>query len=99
LRHITLLMLTSWGRHSSACLLRTEKPPWVLVSEAVNVLQKECAVHFSGSCSSGSRLVSSLCWSSIFRKINQCLCMCLNILTRVKICRLTSASGCSIIWA
>lgn len=34
--------LTSGGRHSSAWRRSTEKPPCVLVSEAVNVLQKEC---------------------------------------------------------
>lgn len=55
--------LTSGGRHSSACLRRTEKPPWVLVSEAVSVLQKEWALHLSTSGSWGSRLVTSLCWN------------------------------------
>jgi hypothetical protein len=33
------LMLTSGGRHSSACLRRTENPPWVLVSEAVSLAE------------------------------------------------------------
>ena len=33
--------LTKAGRHSVACFLRTEKPPWVLVSEAVKTLQNE----------------------------------------------------------
>ena len=33
--------ITKAGRHSVACFLRTEKPPWVLVSEAVKTLQKE----------------------------------------------------------
>lgn len=33
---------TSGGRHSSAWRRSTEKPPCVLVSEAVNVLQNEC---------------------------------------------------------
>jgi hypothetical protein len=56
-----IFMLTSAGKHSSACLLRTENPPWVLVSEAVKVLQKEWALHFSGSCGSGSALVGSVC--------------------------------------
>lgn len=55
------LVLTRGGRHSSACLLRTENPPWVLVSEAVKVLQKEWTLHFSGSCGSGFGLVSSFC--------------------------------------
>jgi hypothetical protein len=34
-------IFTSSGRHSSAALLGTENPPCVLVSLAVNVLQKE----------------------------------------------------------
>jgi hypothetical protein len=55
-------MLTKGGRQSSACLRRTEKPPWVLVSEAVSVLQNEWTVHLSGSGSGGSGLVTSLCW-------------------------------------
>ena len=29
--------LTNGGRHSSACFLSTENPPWVLVSEAVRI--------------------------------------------------------------
>jgi len=33
--------ITNAGRHSVACFLRTEKPPWVLVSEAVKTLQNE----------------------------------------------------------
>jgi len=33
--------VTNAGRHSVACFLRTENPPWVLVSEAVKTLQKE----------------------------------------------------------
>lgn len=32
---------TRGGRHSSACRRSTEKPPCVLVSEAVSVLQKD----------------------------------------------------------
>ena len=28
---------TNGGRQSSACFLRTENPPWVLVSEAVRI--------------------------------------------------------------
>lgn len=32
---------TKGGRHSVACFLRTEKPPCVLVSEAVKILQNE----------------------------------------------------------
>lgn len=35
------LKLTNGGRQSSACLRRTENPPWVLVSDAVSVLQNE----------------------------------------------------------
>lgn len=55
-------MLTNGGRQSSACLRRTEKPPWVLVSEAVRVLQNEWTVHLSGSGSGASGLEISLCW-------------------------------------
>lgn len=55
------LRLTSGGRQSSACLLRTENPPWVLVSDAVRVLQNEWTVHFSGSGRGESGLLTSLC--------------------------------------
>lgn len=54
-------LLTSGGRQSSACLRRTEKPPWVLVSEAVSVLQNEWTVHLGGSGRGSSGLVTSLC--------------------------------------
>ena len=47
-------VLTRGGRHSSACLLRTENPPWVLVSDAVRVLQKEYTKGFGGSGGRGS---------------------------------------------
>ena len=56
------LELTSGGKQSSACLRRTENPPWVLVSEAVSVLQNEWTLHLSGSGRGGSGLVTSLCW-------------------------------------
>ena len=39
---------TRGGRHSSACRLSTEKPPCVLVSDAVKVLQKECTWNLGG---------------------------------------------------
>lgn len=58
---IRTLKLTSGGRQSSACLRRTENPPWVLVSEAVSVLQNEWTVHLGGSGGGGSGLVTSLC--------------------------------------
>lgn len=45
---------TSGGRHSSACRRSTENPPWVLVSEAVRVLQKECTWNRGGSGMGGS---------------------------------------------
>lgn len=54
-------LLTNGGKQSSACLLNTENPPWVLVSEAVRVLQNEWIVHFSGSGRGGSGLVTALC--------------------------------------
>lgn len=62
---------TNGGRQSSACLLRTENPPWVLVSEAVSVLQNEWTVHLWGSGSGGSGLVTSLCWSKRNNKSRQ----------------------------
>lgn len=54
-------LLTSGGKQSSACLRRTEKPPWVLVSEAVSVLQNEWTVHLGDSGKGSSGLVTSLC--------------------------------------
>lgn len=54
---------TSGGRHSSACLLNTEKPPWVLVSEAVRVLQKECTRGRGEWVSTSTSFVDvSSCW-------------------------------------
>lgn len=53
--------LTSGGRHSVACLRRTENPPWVLVSEAVRILLKDRTVGLGGSGRVESRLVGSLC--------------------------------------
>lgn len=64
------LELTNGGKHSSACLLSTENPPWVLVSEAVSVLQKEWIVHLSGSGRGGSGLVISPCCSKVFRNMS-----------------------------
>lgn len=61
LKTLFLKVVTSGGRQSSACLRRTENPPWVLVSEAVSVLQNEWTVHLSGSGSGGSGLVISPC--------------------------------------
>lgn len=46
-------MLTSGGRHSSAWRRSTEKPPCVLVSEAVNVLQNECTRGLAGAGAAG----------------------------------------------
>jgi len=60
--------ISKGGRQSSACLRSTEKPPCVLVSEAVSVLQNECTVHFSGSWTGASGLVGSL-WSSSGNKV------------------------------
>jgi hypothetical protein len=51
--------LTSGGRHSSAWRRSTEKPPCVLVSEAVNVLQKECTRGLA-SAAGGAAGISSL---------------------------------------
>lgn len=53
---------TSGGRHSVACFLRTENPPWVLVSDAVKTLQKEWTFGFGGSERHGSGLVGSTCY-------------------------------------
>jgi hypothetical protein len=63
--------ITSGGRHSEACLRRTENPPWVLVSEAVKTLQKEWTVGLGGSDGHGSGLVVSICYSisTIFKAI------------------------------
>lgn len=56
--------LTSGGRQSLACLRRTEKPPWVLVSEAVNILQNERTAGLGASCWIGSGLLSSFCYQN-----------------------------------
>ena len=45
---------TRGGRHSSACRLSTENPPWVLVSDAVRVLQKEWTWNRGGGGGGGS---------------------------------------------
>lgn len=63
--------LTSGGRQSSACLRRTEKPPWVLVSDAVRVLQKEWTLALGGSGRGESGPVTSDCWSKEEKKIRQ----------------------------
>lgn len=57
----TVTINTRGGRHSFACLRRTEKPPWVLVSEAVKTLQKECTVDLGGSGWQESGLTGSAC--------------------------------------
>lgn len=57
-----IYILTNGGKQSSACLLNTEKPPCVLVSEAVRVLQNEWTGHLWGSGRGGSGLEISLCW-------------------------------------
>jgi hypothetical protein len=36
------IVRTRGGRHSFAWRRRTENPPWVLVSDGVRILQKEC---------------------------------------------------------
>jgi hypothetical protein len=46
--------LTSGGRHSLAWRLSTEKPPWVLVSDGVRILQKECTTGLGISGRGGS---------------------------------------------
>jgi hypothetical protein len=55
-----LRKLTSCGRHSSAWRRSTEKPPCVLVSEAVNVLQKECTRGLAGAAGGAAGISSSL---------------------------------------
>ena len=62
-RLVLYTQITSGGRHSEACLRRTENPPWVLVSEAVKTLQKECTVGLGGSDELESGLVGSICYS------------------------------------
>lgn len=52
---------TNWGKHSVACFRSTENPPWVLVSDAVNILQKDWTVRFGWSGGHGSGLVGSFC--------------------------------------
>lgn len=52
---------TIGGKQSLACFRRTENPPWVLVSEAVKILQKEQVAGVGGSGTHGSGLVGSLC--------------------------------------
>jgi hypothetical protein len=54
-------MITSSGRHSSAALLGTEKPPCVLVSLAVNALQKEFLFLFAAGGGSSETNGFSLC--------------------------------------
>lgn len=39
LRKLNIVIHTRGGKQSSAALRGTENPPWVLVSEAVSVLQ------------------------------------------------------------
>ena len=54
---------TNGGRHSSAWRLKTENPPWVLVSEAVSVLQKEWAWGLGCGGGRGSFSIAfSSCW-------------------------------------
>jgi len=48
------IVRTSGGRHSFACRRRTEKPPWVLVSDGVRILQKECTTGLGVSGRGGS---------------------------------------------
>ena len=55
-------LFTKAGKHSVACLRRTENPPWVLVSDAVRIFTNEWNICFVGSTRGGSRLVSSLCY-------------------------------------
>lgn len=59
------LIFTRDGRHSLACFLRTENPPWVLVSDAVKTLQKEWTFGLWGSGRHGSWLVGSACYSQL----------------------------------
>jgi hypothetical protein len=49
-----LRLRTSGGRHSFAWRRRTEKPPWVLVSDGVRILQKECTTGLGVSGRGGS---------------------------------------------
>lgn len=70
--HNNWILLNSGGRHSSACRLKTENPPWVLVSDAVSVLQKECTWNRGG----GGRIdsfftVFSSCYNSHFRTLDK----------------------------
>jgi len=54
---------TNGGRHSSACRFNTENPPWVLVSDAVSILQKECTRGRAGrGGKSSSSTNSTSCW-------------------------------------
>jgi hypothetical protein len=53
-------ILTSGGRHSSAWRRSTEKPPCVLVSEAVNVLQNECTRGLAGAAAGTAGISSPL---------------------------------------
>ena len=55
-------VITKAGKHSVACLRRTENPPCVLVSDAVRIFTNEWNTCFVGSTRGGSRLVSSLCY-------------------------------------
>jgi hypothetical protein len=45
---------TRGGRHSFAWRRRTENPPWVLVSDGVRILQKECTTGLGDSGRGGS---------------------------------------------
>ena len=60
--------ITNVGRHSFAFFLSTEKPPWVLMSEAVKTLQKEWILAFGGSSMHLWRPVGSLCYSLLQKK-------------------------------
>lgn len=53
--------ITNGGKHSLACLRRTENPPCVLVSEAVKILQNEWTVCFGASSGHESGLLGSVC--------------------------------------
>lgn len=59
-------IITNGGRHSFACLRRTENPPCVLVSEAVKTLQNEWTVGLGGSSIGLSGLLGSLCYKQIY---------------------------------
>ena len=56
--------ITNAGRHSMACFLRTEKPPWVLVSEAVKTLLNEWTGALGGSAVHGSGFIGSSCYNT-----------------------------------